>query len=243
MPDGWVISARPAHLALVSEADFIAAQAIKAARRPAPSSDACLTAAGRRYLPAGLLTCGRCGRRMESAWSNGKPAYRCRHGHTSAARPDPARPRNAYVREEIALAQLPVLRRQLTRAQPASPGRGTRSRRRTRGGNDVDRPDRGRRHHRLPARAPGHAHLGPGRGDPARRKPRSHRHARKLTRGQPEQVRRTEGDANTQNPADRPAAGEARATADVSVCPETGRHGVLLCSRDERTDRPMRAGG
>ena len=75
MPDGWVISARPAHLALVSEADFIAAQAIKAARGPAPSSDACLTAAGRRYLPAGLLTCGRCGRRMESACSNGKPAY------------------------------------------------------------------------------------------------------------------------------------------------------------------------
>jgi hypothetical protein len=27
---------------------------------------------------AGLLACGTCGRRMESAWSNGKPAYRCR---------------------------------------------------------------------------------------------------------------------------------------------------------------------
>ena len=54
---------------------------------------------------------------MESAWSNGKPAYRCRHGHTSAARPDPDRPKNAYVREEIALAQLPALHSQLTRAQ------------------------------------------------------------------------------------------------------------------------------
>jgi Recombinase zinc beta ribbon domain len=31
-------------------------------------------------LLAGLLECGRCGRRLESAWSNGKPAYRCRHG-------------------------------------------------------------------------------------------------------------------------------------------------------------------
>jgi hypothetical protein len=30
--------------------------------------------AARRYLLAGLLTCGRCGRRLESAWSNGKPA-------------------------------------------------------------------------------------------------------------------------------------------------------------------------
>ena len=28
------------------------------------------------------------------AWSNGKPAYRCRHGYTSATRPDPARPKN-----------------------------------------------------------------------------------------------------------------------------------------------------
>jgi site-specific DNA recombinase len=27
-----------------------------------------------------LLACGVCGRRLESAWSNGKPAYRCRHG-------------------------------------------------------------------------------------------------------------------------------------------------------------------
>ena len=30
----------------------------------------------------------------------GKPAYRCRHGHTTAARPDRARPPNAYVRED-----------------------------------------------------------------------------------------------------------------------------------------------
>jgi hypothetical protein len=36
------------------------------------------------YLLAGLLRCGDCGRRLESAWSNGKPAYRCRHGYTSA---------------------------------------------------------------------------------------------------------------------------------------------------------------
>ena len=46
---------------------------------------------------------------MESAWSNGKPAYRCRHGHTSASIPDPDRPKNAYVREEVLLAHLPAL--------------------------------------------------------------------------------------------------------------------------------------
>ena len=39
----------------------------------------------RRYLLAGLLACGLCGRRLESAWSNGRPAYRCRHGHATPA--------------------------------------------------------------------------------------------------------------------------------------------------------------
>ena len=83
LPDGWVISARPAHPALVSEADFIAAQDVSAARGPAPS--AALAAPRKRvYQLAGVMACGWCGRRMESAWSNGKSAYRCRHGHTTA---------------------------------------------------------------------------------------------------------------------------------------------------------------
>jgi hypothetical protein len=89
----WVISKRPAHAALVSEADFIASQDTAVPRGPAGP-------AARRYLLAGLLACGRCGRRLESAWSNGRAAYRCRHGHASAARPDPGRPKNTYVRED-----------------------------------------------------------------------------------------------------------------------------------------------
>jgi len=130
LPDGWVISARPAHPALISEADFIAAQDINAARSPArhsklPAPD------GRRYLLAGILACGTCGRRMESAWSNGKPAYRCRHGHTSASTPDPGRPKNAYVREDRILPHLAALHLLLTGEQPG--GR----RRRTRRGVDV----------------------------------------------------------------------------------------------------------
>ncbi len=48
LPDGWVISNRPAHPALVSEADFIAAQDINAARGPVPHSKPVL----RRYLLA-----------------------------------------------------------------------------------------------------------------------------------------------------------------------------------------------
>ena len=69
---------------------------------------------------------------MESCWFNGKAAYRCRHGHTSAAGPDPGRPKNAYVREGRALAQLPALHLLLTQAE-LPPAR----RRRTRRGVDV----------------------------------------------------------------------------------------------------------
>jgi site-specific DNA recombinase len=102
LPEGWVISARPAHPALVTEADFIAVQDLAARRGPG-------SPAGRRYLLAGLLRCGTCGRLLESCWSNGKPAYRCRHGHTTATRPDPARPPNAYIREDQILPRLLAL--------------------------------------------------------------------------------------------------------------------------------------
>jgi len=66
LPEGWVISRHPAHAALVSEADFIAAQQIEVPRGPAGP-------AVRRYLLAGLIVCGRCGRRLESCWSYGRP--------------------------------------------------------------------------------------------------------------------------------------------------------------------------
>jgi hypothetical protein len=102
LPAGWVISARPAHPAIVSEADYIAAQDASAPRGPAGP-------AARRYLLAGLLACGRCGRRLESAWSNGKPAYRCRHGYTSATGSSPDRLRNLYVREDQILPRLAAL--------------------------------------------------------------------------------------------------------------------------------------
>ncbi len=102
LPEGWVISEQPAHPALVSEAGFIAAQDTTVPRGPAGP-------AARRYLLAGLLACERCGRKLESAWSNGKPAYRCRHGYTSAIRPDLARPKNTYVREDQILPHLAAI--------------------------------------------------------------------------------------------------------------------------------------
>ena len=102
LPAGWVISVRPAHPAIISEADYVAAQEASAPRGPAGP-------ATRRYLLAGLLRCGRCGRRLESAWSNGKPAYRCRHGYTSAIGADSGRPKNLHVREEQILPRLTAL--------------------------------------------------------------------------------------------------------------------------------------
>jgi hypothetical protein len=118
LPEGWVISRQPAHAALVSEADFIAAQDTAAPRGPAGP-------AARRYLLAGLLACGRCGRRLESAWSNGKPAYRCRHGYTSATRPRPGRPGNTYVREEQIVPHLAAIAILLA-GPPRTPARGNR---------------------------------------------------------------------------------------------------------------------
>jgi len=64
-----------AHPALVSEAVFIAAQDINAVRGPAPRDEMSMPRQ-RQYPLAGLLICGGCGCRMESAWSNGKPAHR-----------------------------------------------------------------------------------------------------------------------------------------------------------------------
>src|SRR5208282_4931999 len=102
LPVGWVISARPAHPAIISEADYIAAQQASAPRGPAGP-------ATRRYLLAGLLACGTCGRRLESAWSNGKAAYRCRHGYTSATGTTRGRPANLHVREDQILPRLAAL--------------------------------------------------------------------------------------------------------------------------------------
>jgi site-specific DNA recombinase len=116
------------HPGLVSEEDFIAVQGLRAQRVAG-------MAERRRYLLAGLLRCGICGRRMESCWAANRPAYRCRHGYSSAVTPNPARPKNAYVREDHILPHLPALHARLTATAPLA-----NQRRRTPRGDEIARP-------------------------------------------------------------------------------------------------------
>ncbi|MFF3877528.1 recombinase family protein [Streptomyces sp. NPDC001978] len=109
--DEWVISRQLAHPALVNETEFVRAQSIRAT----------VQTPGHTYRLAGMLTCGICGRRMESCWAHQHPAYRCRHGHSSTTPPDTTRQRNAYVREDRVWAALPALHLRTTGAPTAPP--------------------------------------------------------------------------------------------------------------------------
>lgn len=96
---GWVISQHLAHPPLVSEADFVAAQAVHTAPVPADGTP-------RRYALAGLVYCGICDRVMDSHWAYHRPGYRCRHGHTSTRSPSQARRKILYMREDQLLARI-----------------------------------------------------------------------------------------------------------------------------------------
>lgn len=95
----WAVSRAMSHPALISEADFIAVQQCRAARR-------CENGARRDYMLAGLVQCRVCGRRMDSHWVNGRAGYRCRHGHQSARTRPADTVRNIYVREDVLLVWL-----------------------------------------------------------------------------------------------------------------------------------------
>jgi site-specific DNA recombinase len=111
--DEWVVSDRPAHPALVSEADFVAVQAIRSTRAANDGNP-------RTYRLAGLLQCEICGRRLDSHRVNDRPGYRCRHGYNSAHpttdRED--RERVVYVREDELLDDLAAM---LTRESGRAP--------------------------------------------------------------------------------------------------------------------------
>ena len=109
LPDGWVISRRPAHEALVSEADFIAAQDVNAARGPSPRADP--DCAGEAPVPA--VRAAGLRRRAGGGWNRrGRTANPPTGAATATpppARPSLERPKNAYVREDRILPHLPAL--------------------------------------------------------------------------------------------------------------------------------------
>lgn len=111
----WEVSEGPAHAPLVDDATFVAVQRMRAARGTKDGQT-------RRYVLAGLVVCGVCGRRMDAHWVHGRPGYRCRHGRTTGSR-YPERPvRNVYVREDHLLDVLrSLLSHQLAvRGDPSS---------------------------------------------------------------------------------------------------------------------------
>jgi hypothetical protein len=73
----WAVSRAVSHLSLVSEANFVAVQGLRAMR-------ACKYGATRSYALAGLVQCRLCGRRMDSHWVNDRAGYRCCHGYNSS---------------------------------------------------------------------------------------------------------------------------------------------------------------
>ncbi len=98
---GWAESKKVTHPALVDEATFVAIQGMRAVR---PTQDG----GTRKYILTGLVQCQLCGRRLDSHWVNGRPGYRCRHGHTSARNRPPELAKNVYVREDHLLDDLRV---------------------------------------------------------------------------------------------------------------------------------------
>ncbi|WP_439098546.1 recombinase family protein [Amycolatopsis vastitatis] len=96
---GWATSDKMTHPALVDEATFLAVQGMRAAR---PTQDG----GTRTYILTGLVQCQLCGRRLDSHWVNGRPGYRCRHGHTSARNRPAELAKNVYVREDHLLDDL-----------------------------------------------------------------------------------------------------------------------------------------
>ncbi|MEU4770162.1 recombinase zinc beta ribbon domain-containing protein [Actinosynnema sp. NPDC023794] len=111
LPEEWAISLDIAHAPLVGMRKFTEVQKVRARR---PNGDG----GERRYLLAGLVVCGVCGRRMDSHWVHGRPGYRCRHGYTSARLRMPGAPALLYWREDRLLERIAVLADEL--GQPLS---------------------------------------------------------------------------------------------------------------------------
>lgn len=94
-----VMSTALTHPALVTEIDFVAAQQVRAARSAGGGGK-------RRYLLAGLVRCGQCGRRMDAHWVHQRAGYRCRHGYRSTTSRPVGAPESIYLREDEILRRI-----------------------------------------------------------------------------------------------------------------------------------------
>jgi site-specific DNA recombinase len=100
--DAWVWSNQPTHEALITRDRWEAVQTRRGRNQQTVNRT---PKAGRRYMLAGIIRCGTCGRRMEGAWNHDRAYYRCQ-----VHRDDPiergAHPRTIYVKEAALLPGL-----------------------------------------------------------------------------------------------------------------------------------------
>lgn len=93
--DAWVWSQELTHEPLVSVELYEQVQAqFETTRRASTRTPK----EGRHYVLAGLMTCGKCGRRMHGAWNHGHPNYRCQFSNQYAIDPT-EHPRTLSVNE------------------------------------------------------------------------------------------------------------------------------------------------
>src|SRR5260370_13481963 len=74
----WVWSADQTHEPLITAETFAAAEEQRATASGRREKVVRKTRDQRHYVLSSLIFCGECGRRMEGAWSNSQPYYRCR---------------------------------------------------------------------------------------------------------------------------------------------------------------------
>jgi site-specific DNA recombinase len=101
----WVWSEQQTHEPLVSPETFEAAQH-RAANSLGAKSERNRSSARQRYVLAGLLRCGLCGRKMAAHTARDQARYRCRYPEEYALRAEVDHPRNLYLREDAVVAPL-----------------------------------------------------------------------------------------------------------------------------------------
>ncbi|MBK5307781.1 MAG: recombinase family protein [Frankiaceae bacterium] len=103
--DDWIWSQGVVHQPLVEDEVFQQVQALFAARGRTPTERKNRPAV-RPYALRGLMTCGLCGRKMESLWANERAHYRCRYPREYAASRALDHPKNVILREDLVLPTL-----------------------------------------------------------------------------------------------------------------------------------------